>query len=304
MHPFRDLLVLPDLRGDLDAAVERAAGLAEAWDAQVTLALPEAPEAAARLEAWAAPLRARGLIVFTRLLREPFVQQAAKAARDDGYDLVLVAVDGEGGASPVADRLLRDSPASVLQVGPADGRPARRVLVGVDPDDMDAQRTALSERVLSVARAVARAEGATLHVVQAWQAPGERLVVLRADGDTEAAYYAEMSRLRALRALARLVQPQGLNPSGAQVHLEKGPPDEIVPAVAARIDADLVILGTVGRRGAWRRLLGSTAERVARVCPGALLTVTPAPKRHPARRPQAAPAAVNPTTSPTGRSCA
>lgn len=300
MHPYRDLLVLPDLRGDLDAAVERAAGLSEAWDAQVTLALPEAPEAAARLEAWAAPLRARGLIVFTRLFSEPFVPQAAKAARNDGYDLVLVAVDGEHGPSPMADRLLRDGAAAVLQVGPGDGRPARRVLVGVDPDDMDADRTALSDRVLRVARAVAHAEGATLSVVQAWQAPGERLVVLRADGDTEAAYYAEMSRLRALRALARLVTPQGLDASGPHVHLEKGPPDEVVPAVAAEIDADLVVLGTVGRRGAWRRLLGSTAERVARVCPGALLTVTPAPEPHPARRPRATAA----TANANGRDCA
>ncbi len=297
MQPFRDLLVLPDLRGDLDAAVERAAGLAEAWDAQVTLALPVAPAAAARLVGWAAPVQARGLLVFPRVLREPFVPQAAKAARRDGYDLVLVAVDGEHGPSPMADRLLRDSPASVLQVGPADRRPARRVLVGVDPDDMDPDRTALSARALSVARAVAHAEGATLHVVQAWQAPGERLVVLRADGDTEAAYYAEMSRVRASRALARLVKAQGLDPSGPQVHLEKGPAAEVVAAVAAEVDADLVVLGTVGRRGLWRRLLGSTAERVADVCAGALLTVTPEPEPSPARRPTRARAAAA-TTNP------
>ncbi|MCB9535342.1 MAG: universal stress protein [Myxococcales bacterium] len=300
MQPFRDLLVLPDLGGDLDAAVERAARLAEAWDAQVTLALPEAPEAAARLEAWAAPLRARGLLVFTRVLPEPFVPQASRAARRDGYDLVLVAVDGADGASPMADRLLRDSPASVLQVGPADGRPARQVLVGVDPDDMDAARTALSARALAVARAVALAEGATLHVVQAWQAPGERLVVLRADGDTEAAYYAEMSRVRAWRALARLVKPQGLDPAGPRVHLEKGPPDEVLPAVAADVAADLIVLGTVGRRGVWRRLLGSTAERVAHACPGALLTVTRSPETRPARSVARRAAAA---TTP-GRDCA
>lgn len=48
--------------------------------------------------------------------------------------------------------------------------------------------------------------------------------------------------------------------------------DEIV-AAAASTGADLVVLGTHGRRGVSRALLGSVAERVVRLSPVAVLTV-------------------------------
>lgn len=48
--------------------------------------------------------------------------------------------------------------------------------------------------------------------------------------------------------------------------------DEIILA-AASVDADLIVLGTHGRRGVSRALLGSVAERVVRLSSVAVLTV-------------------------------
>ncbi|MES1177864.1 MAG: universal stress protein [Myxococcales bacterium] len=48
--------------------------------------------------------------------------------------------------------------------------------------------------------------------------------------------------------------------------------DEII-AAAASVHADLIVLGTHGRRGVSRALLGSVAERVVRLSPVAVLTV-------------------------------
>ncbi len=47
-----------------------------------------------------------------------------------------------------------------------------------------------------------------------------------------------------------------------QTHLLQGLPEDVISEVANEIDAELVILGTVGRSGLSATLLGHTAEQV------------------------------------------
>lgn len=46
------------------------------------------------------------------------------------------------------------------------------------------------------------------------------------------------------------------------LHVEEGLPEDVIESVAKRIDAELVILGTVGRTGLSAVLIGNTAEHV------------------------------------------
>jgi nucleotide-binding universal stress UspA family protein len=55
--------------------------------------------------------------------------------------------------------------------------------------------------------------------------------------------------------------------------LRRGRPWEEVIALAAEMRADLVVVGTHGRRGLPHAILGSVAERVVRLCPVPVLTV-------------------------------
>ncbi|GGL64982.1 universal stress protein [Halocalculus aciditolerans] len=55
--------------------------------------------------------------------------------------------------------------------------------------------------------------------------------------------------------------------------LGEGSADEEILAYAAEIDADLAVMGTHGREGVRRRLVGSVAERVVRDAPMPVLTV-------------------------------
>jgi nucleotide-binding universal stress UspA family protein len=55
--------------------------------------------------------------------------------------------------------------------------------------------------------------------------------------------------------------------------LRDGPPADEVAAVAKKSHADLVILGTHGRRGLRRAIMGSVAEEVIRACECPVLTV-------------------------------
>lgn len=50
--------------------------------------------------------------------------------------------------------------------------------------------------------------------------------------------------------------------SSQQLHIRAGVAHKVIPSVANKIKADLVVLGTVGRRGVAAQLIGNTAEKV------------------------------------------
>jgi nucleotide-binding universal stress UspA family protein len=58
-------------------------------------------------------------------------------------------------------------------------------------------------------------------------------------------------------------------------HLGMSDPREAIAQLASDLDADLVVIGTHGRRGVSRFLLGSVAEGVVRIAPCPVLVVRP-----------------------------
>jgi len=58
----------------------------------------------------------------------------------------------------------------------------------------------------------------------------------------------------------------------------QGTPFDVILDVAKSEGCDLIVIGTHGRRGVARVLLGSVAERVVRLSPVPVLTVHPAPR--------------------------
>ena|ERR1700722_3651727 len=57
--------------------------------------------------------------------------------------------------------------------------------------------------------------------------------------------------------------------------LRDGPPWEEINTVAAEVSADVIVVGTHGRRGIARALLGSVAERILRTATRPVLVVHP-----------------------------
>ncbi|MGH7359221.1 MAG: universal stress protein [Candidatus Rokuibacteriota bacterium] len=78
--------------------------------------------------------------------------------------------------------------------------------------------------------------------------------------------------LRRLGALVRAARGAGVQTSPL---LAEGPPAAASVRAASRKRADLLVLGTHGRTGVRRMLLGSVAERVVRTASCPVLTVRP-----------------------------
>jgi nucleotide-binding universal stress UspA family protein len=131
-----------------------------------------------------------------------------------------------------------------------------------------------SRPALAKAIALAAQNGAPLSIVHVL-AP----LVLPAGGDfafMPAATYEAIDRgarehaTKQLDAMVGRARKVGVR---ATAMLLDGTPHEQVPRAARRVRADLIVIGTHGRTGMSKLLLGSVAERVLRMSPCPVLTV-------------------------------
>jgi nucleotide-binding universal stress UspA family protein len=87
---------------------------------------------------------------------------------------------------------------------------------------------------------------------------------------------------------AALVRKQGLEPVTVLLESIGGPAAELIVAQARELGAELIVMGTHGRRGLRRLAMGSDAEQVVRLATVPVLLVRqpaaaePAVKAHPA----------------------
>jgi nucleotide-binding universal stress UspA family protein len=149
----------------------------------------------------------------------------------------------------------------------------RRILVATD-------FTETSERAIDAALELAVRLGASLTVMHAYEIP----IVGVPDGaliatPELAARLSEASRSALDSTLKRL---EGRGVQVASV-LREGVAWEEIEQVADEIDADVIVIGTHGRRGLARALLGSVAENVIRTTYRPVLTIHGPPQPPPAR---------------------
>jgi universal stress protein A len=102
---------------------------------------------------------------------------------------------------------------------------------------------------------------------------GARLIVLHVISPVyylEPADFASLVHEARLAAEARLSK---LRPAPSRALVEVGIPHDLIVQVAESVGADLIVIGTHGRSGLQRLMLGSVAENVVRHAPCPVLTV-------------------------------
>lgn len=127
-----------------------------------------------------------------------------------------------------------------------------------------------SDRAVAQAETLALALGADVEFFHAYQLP---VLALPDSSVTVSPTYVADLTDRAQRELNKYrdaAQEHGLN---ATVKLLEGNPSEAIIERATAIRATMIVLGTHGRSGFKRFLLGSTAERVVRTAEVPVLTV-------------------------------
>jgi nucleotide-binding universal stress UspA family protein len=193
-------------------------------------------------------------------------------AVDEEADLVVMGTHGRhgwrrGALGSVAEAVARRAPCPVLTVralGDVGEWPPRRVLAAVDADALDGGAVPPS---VQWAAGFARAYHAGLELLHVAPPPH-----LTPSGPAEAARARRRAR-QALRALAEALRDGGAAPERVHVVARTGDPADLIAAAAGEAGVHLVAVGTHGRRGIGRVLLGSVAEAVVRTAPCPVLVV-------------------------------
>ncbi|MEM1429884.1 MAG: universal stress protein [Pseudomonadota bacterium] len=187
--------------------------------------------------------------------------------------------------SSTDQHLLRKCPCPVWLQTPAAPATPRRVLAAVDLDVWDAAEpdtlAGLNRRVLEAACGIAGAAEAEVHVLHAWDAVGEGMVWAFSGGDdarlSADRYVNEIldTRRQAMRQFLSEVQAEG--PPGPRLLplLERGAPEQVIHEQSQRLQADVVVMGTVARTGLSGVFIGNTAENIINSLECPVLAVKP-----------------------------
>jgi universal stress protein E len=301
MRRFRSILCAISADAASAATVQRAASLAENNQASLTLVDTRAPTPRTGTDPTATRAeRLRLLETLTAAYRErlpircevPDTADAETLIRTvlrDGHDLLIKRAVPVGLVDKLMARddirLLRQCPCPVWLTRPEDSPNYGCILVAIDydperPETLDAP---LNRQLLELAASLALSDFAELNVVHVWDAPGEGLVRAWSDDPDEASErYVGAVHARHRLALGRvrdiLRAYLGADAYGylaPNLQLERGAAYAAIPEAAARLGADLVVIGTVGRGSVAGWLIGNTAEALLGRLACSVLAVKP-----------------------------
>jgi len=228
------------------------------------------------------PLRQHGLDVRAKLLfGKPFLEIIREVLREN-HDLVMKTAQGEGGLKGMlfgstAMHLMRKCPCPVWVVKKGENEHYDRIIAAVDPEPSDEQRNQLNFKIMDLATSLAKLEQSELLVVHAWVLYGETILrggVGRMDREEidKLVREAEAEHKEGLNNLLEKYDLQGLN---YRVHLIKGEAGRVIPELAEKKRADLIVMGTLSRSGVAGFLIGNTAEKILQKVDCSVLTAKP-----------------------------
>jgi nucleotide-binding universal stress UspA family protein len=144
----------------------------------------------------------------------------------------------------------------------------RNILVPVD-------FSPASERALRYAVALADAVGASLHVMHAVYNPYAAGALMDVYTPPPDDYLANIEREARARLEAQLTADKRAKYAAVFVTAMGAPAYEILEYLREHSEIDLVVMGTHGRGGISRLLMGSVADKVVRAAPCPVLTLHP-----------------------------
>jgi nucleotide-binding universal stress UspA family protein len=187
-----------------------------------------------------------------------------KIVRDRAIDLVIKTarvgnVRRARGFSDIAKELMRTCPCPVWAVRGENGASPRIILAAVAPYHHAIETERLDRDVLEVAAQLVQLRDARLHIASVWRPIGAARMHHDVSGP-DYLDYARSSELAARSALSGFLARYC--PFEARVHMRAGRSGEAIAAIAAELDAELVVVGSAGRTGIKRWFLGNTVEDV------------------------------------------
>ncbi|WP_282168104.1 universal stress protein UspE [Shewanella japonica] len=232
-------------------------------------------------EGWLAeaitPYAQTGLNIDTKVVwhNRPF-ESVIKFAIEQNYDLLVKSTHEHDKLksiifTPTDWHLLRKAPIPVLMVKEHDWPVAGKILCAVNVATEDEEHSTLNTKIIENALNLAAKFSAQIHLVNGY--PGTPVNLAIELPEFDAVSYNDTVRMQHEQRIQYLAN--SFNIPLENCHVEEGLPEDVIPELSQQLDAELVILGTVGRTGFSAALIGNTAEHVIDSINCDLLAVKP-----------------------------
>lgn len=235
-----------------------------------TLAQDLMKSAEEQLEKLKLPEEAKGVTVKRFVLSGSAGHEISDHARRHGADLIVMATHGRGAVArfflgSIADKVLHSAPCPVLvlrkpkesaeahaKAAKKKNQPVTKILV---PTDFSPTAALALKRAIALTEDY-DAELVVLHVIDdsliSTHVQAERDLILK---------QLQQHALSEMKAMLPKELVDNFHTIGA---VKRGSPAKVIPAFAASHDCDMIVMGSHGRTGLGRVLLGSVADAVVR----------------------------------------
>ncbi|WP_100641353.1 universal stress protein UspE [Alteromonas facilis] len=190
-------------------------------------------------------------------------ESAIKAALELQADLIVKAAGSHDDLAsllftPTDWHILRKSPTPVLMVKQHDWPVNGNVIASVNVGTEDGQHARLNDKVVETAKGYSELLKANLHLVNAYPGTVVNLAIEMPEFDPQG--YNENVKRHHQNEMQKFSHKHSVAPENC--HVIQGLPEAAIPQQAKSLDAELVIIGTIGRAGLSAALIGNTAEAV------------------------------------------
>ena len=204
-----------------------------------------------------------------------------RQVKNGRHDLVIIAADEkwmgrEHLFGSISARLIRECPCPVWVMKQEQKKSEFHILAAVDPVPTNLERDSLNVPILILAASLARVLEAQLHVVHVWNPFPENYTkktckcIYKKFLENE-----ELEKQVHKEKLLTLLSSINLADMNPQIHFFEGSPEECISDTTVKKSIDLLIMGTVGRAGLMRYVVGNTAEDIFNTVNCSMLVIKP-----------------------------
>lgn len=160
--------------------------------------------------------------------------------------------------TPTDWHLVRKCPAPVLLVKEHDWPQDGKIVAAVNVGTEDREHAQLNDRLTTIAQDYAKLLSGHVHLANCY--PGTPLNIAIEVPEFDPESYNASVKNHHLEEMEKHSSKYSIPLDNC--HVKEGLPEKVIPQVASELDAELVIIGTVGRVGISAALIGNTAEHV------------------------------------------
>ncbi len=205
-----------------------------------------------------------GIDIFVNVLwhNRPFEAIIETTLKHD-YDLVVKGTHQHDTLksiifTPTDWHLLRKCPCPVLLVKDHEWAENGKILAAVHTGSDADHHKSLNQKIINESAYLADLISAEVHLVNAY--PGTPVNIAIEIPEFDPSEYNSVVKEHHVKAVAALAEE--FNISEDKTHTTEGLPEDVIPQISAEIDAELLVIGTIGRTGFSAAIIGNTAEHV------------------------------------------